>query len=134
MNTEYDFSAATETARAKAQQALETARAQTEDAVARGSQYVSERPVVSVFSAFAIGLAVGALVAVATRPAPPRSKLATSLEDSRDRLAELFGTVASNLRGPINKTRSSLSDGAASLSDSVARALESCPASKLRWW
>ena len=134
MNTEYDFSAATDAARGKAQQAIDTARQHTEDAVARGSQYVRERPAVSVFSAFAIGLAVGAIVAVATRPAPPRSALASSLEDSRDRLAELFGTVAANLRGPLNKTRASISDGASSLSDSVARALESCPASKFRWW
>jgi hypothetical protein len=80
-------------------------------------------------------VAVGALVAIAARPPAPKSVFAAPLEDSRDRLAEIFGTVAANLRAPLDRTRSSVSDGSSHLVASVTRALEKvCPAKKLGWW
>jgi hypothetical protein len=133
MNTEYDFSAATDVARDKVQQALDTARQQAGDAVARGAQCVRERPAATLLTAFAIGIAVGAAVAVATRPEP--KSLASAAEDSRTRLAELLGAVAANLRGPLSKTYASVSDSASSLTDSVSRALEKIhPPKKFGWW
>jgi|GEM_PF-5151918 len=135
MNTEYDFSAATGAARDKVQQALDTARQQAGDVVARGTQCVRERPAVTLLTAFAIGVAVGAVVAASTRPEPRPRTLSDSLDDSRTRLAELFGTVAANLQGPLSKTYASVSDSASSLTDSVSRALEKIhPPKKFGWW
>lgn len=124
MNTEYDFSAATETARDKVQQALDTARQRTGEVVARSGQCVRERPASTLLAAFVVGVAVGAAVALSVRPAPPKSALADRLGESRDRLADLFATVASNLRGPVDRTRASVGDGASALTESVARALK----------
>jgi len=124
MNTEYDFSAATGAARDKVQHALDTARQQAGDVVACGTQCVRDRPAVSLLTAFAIGVAVGAVVAAATRSEPEPRTLTDSIGDSRARLAELFGTVAANLQGPLSKTCASVSDSASSLTDSVTRVLE----------
>lgn len=132
MNTEYDFSAATGAARDRVQTAFETARYRAGDAITRGSDCVRERPAATLLTAFAVGVAVGALVAAATRSEP---KPLVSLDDSRTRLAEILGTVATNLRGPLSKTYSSMSDSASSLSDSVSRALEKIhPPKKFGWW
>jgi ElaB/YqjD/DUF883 family membrane-anchored ribosome-binding protein len=134
MNFENDFPAAAATARDKMHSALSSARECTGDALARGEQYVRERPRTTLLSVFAIGLAVGVIVASATRPAPRRPTLTESLGDSKERLAELFGTVAAQLRDPLRKKVSSVSDKASSLlSDSLADALDKIPR-KLRWW
>jgi hypothetical protein len=124
MNFDNDFSVPIGTAREKVQQAISTARERTNDALVRGEQCVRERPGAVVLAAFGLGLAVGVALAVATRPAPRRPTLADSLGDSRERLAELFGTVAANLGDPLRKTYASVSGKASSLGDSVAEVLE----------
>lgn len=132
MNTEYDFSAATGAARDKVQSALETARHHAGDAITRGSECIRERPATTLLTAFAVGVAVGVVVAAATRSEP---KPVVSVDDSRTRLAEILGTVAANLRGPLSKTYASMSDSASSLTDSVTRALEKIhPPKKFGWW
>ncbi len=114
--------------------ALSSVRDRTGDAIAIGEQCVRDRPRVSLLSAFAIGLAAGVLIAHATRPAPRRPSLADSLGDSKERLAELFGSVAAQLRDPLKKKVSAVSDNASRLlSDSFADALAKFPR-KLRWW
>lgn len=126
MNKEYDFSIATDTAREKVQSALSTARQHTEDAVHRGGDYIRERPATSIASAFALGLAVGALVVLAVRPSQKKSRT----RESRERLADTLGNIAENLRSPLERTLSSVSEGATSLSDSVAQAWEKIAAVK----
>ena len=117
---------------ARGQSALDTARTHAGDALTRGSECVRERPATSLLTAFALGVAVGAIVAAATRSEP---KPVVSLDDSRTRLAEILGTVAANLRGPLSKTYASMSDSASSLSDSVTRTLEKIhPPKKFGWW
>lgn len=134
MNFENDFPAAAATARGKINDAFSSARDCTGDALARGEQCVRERPRTALLSAFAIGLAVGVIVASATRPAPRRATLSESLGDSKERLAELFGTVAAQLSDPLKRKVSSVSGKASTLlSDSLADALDKVP-SKLRWW
>ncbi len=134
MNFENDFPSAAATAREKVNSALSSARGRAEDALVQGEQCVRERPRAALVSAFAIGLAVGALVAVATRPAPRRPTLADAYVDSKERLAELFGSVASQLRDPLKKKVSAVSDKASSLlSDSFTDALDKVPR-RLRWW
>jgi hypothetical protein len=135
MNTEYDFSAATGAARDKMQHALDTARQQAGDVVACGAQCVRERPAVSLLTAFAVGIAVGAVAAAVTRPEPKARTVTDSIGDSRARLAELFDAVAANLQGPLSKTYATVSDSASSLTDSVSRALEKIhPPKKFGWW
>jgi hypothetical protein len=134
MNFENDFPAVSSTARDKVNYALSSARDRTEDVLARGEQCVREKPRTALLSAFAIGLAVGAIVAVATRPAPRRPTLSESLGDSKEHLAELFSSVASQLSNPLKKHVSSVSDKAASLiGESFADAMDRVPR-KLRWW
>jgi hypothetical protein len=134
MNFENDFSAVPAVARDKVTSALSSARGCAEDAIFQGEQYVREKPRTALISAFAIGLAVGAIVAVATRPAPRRPTLSESLSDSRGRLAELFGNAASQLRDPIKQRITSAGDKASALlSESLTDALERVPR-KLRWW
>ena len=134
MNFENDFPSAAATARDKVHDAISTARERTGDALARGGQVVQERPYVALFSAFAIGLAVGVILAGRPAPKPRRLTLAESLGDSRERLAELMGTVASHLREPIRKTVSSVSDRATNMiGASLSDALDRVPR-KLRWW
>jgi hypothetical protein len=138
VDNEYDFSAAAEGARDKVRNAIDTARQRTGEVVARGEQCVRERPGTSLLSAFALGLAVGALIAIASRPQPKATLMDTlgdSIGDSRDRLADMFGSVASNLRGPLKRTYSSVSDGASTIGDSVMRAVEKvCPSKNKSWW
>ncbi|MDD5200334.1 MAG: hypothetical protein PHC88_11100 [Terrimicrobiaceae bacterium] len=124
MKTEYDFSAAAETARDKVQQALDSARQRTDNVVACSEKCVRERPALTLLAAFGVGIAAGAVVALVMRPAPPRPSLTVKKEEIRDRLADLLGTLATNLRGPVDRTCSSLGDGAAILSDAVTRTLK----------
>ena len=134
MNFENDFPAAAATARDKVSYALSSARERTGDALARGEQRIREKPRTALISAFAIGLAVGVIVATASRPAPRRVTVVESLGDSKERLAELFGSVAAQLRDPLKRTVASVSDRATSLfNDSLADALDKVPG-KLRWW
>lgn len=128
MNNEYNFSAAPRLARERVQDALSTARQRTSQAVSRGGEYVRERPAISVSSAFAAGLAVGILVVMAVRPTPKKSRLT----DSRERLADALGHLAESLRGPLGKTYSSVSTGAAALSDTVSQAIEKVSAATPR--
>lgn len=120
MRNEYDFSVATEAARHQARKALVAARERGGEVVSRGERYVRERPAILLASAFAAGFAVGALVVLATRPAPRRPVSS----EARERVADLLGTIASNLRNPLRQAYFSFSDGASALSDSVSHALE----------
>ncbi len=131
MNTEYDFSAATDVAREKVNETLSTVRHQAGQAVERGSRYVREQPAVSLASAFAVGVAVGAVVAVLLRPEPRKPTFADALDGSRDRLAELLGNVADQLRDPLQRTCSSVSESATSLAETLAHAAGKLPAP---WW
>jgi hypothetical protein len=134
MNFENDFPSANVTARDKVTSALSSARDRAGDAMIRGEQCVREKPRAALLSAFAIGLLVGAAVAVAVRPAPRRATLSESLGDSRARLAELLGSVATQWSDPVRKKVSSVGDRASSLlSDSLTDAFEKVPR-KLRWW
>jgi len=136
MNFDNDFSATTGAAREKVQQAITTARDRAGDALAHGGQCVRDRPAASLLAVFGVGIAVGIVVASALRPAPRRkSALADSLGDSRERLAELFGTVAANLRTPLKKTCASVSDRASTIGGSVAEALDKVRRGRIpRWW
>ncbi|MGH8045980.1 MAG: hypothetical protein ACREKL_01930 [Chthoniobacterales bacterium] len=107
-------------ARERVEEALSNARDFTTDALAQGEQYIRERPRTALLAAFGIGLAAGIAVAIATRPEPRRR---SAFEDSRERLAELFGSVASNLRDPLRKTYDSVHDKAASIGETVAGAV-----------
>ncbi len=134
INTDQDLSTPTENTKGKVQQVLAAARHQTGEAVARSGEYVRERPAVSLGSAFAVGFALGALAVLAAgqKPAPRRSLSA----ESRDRLAELFGNVAGTVRGPLDRTYSSVSDSASALSDGVVKAFQKVASTqrKCGWW
>jgi hypothetical protein len=135
MSFENNFPATTAAARDRVQNAISSARECTNDALVRGEQCVRERPRTALLSAFAVGLAVGVIVAGAiSRPPPRRPTLAESLGDSKDRLADLFGTVAANLRDPVERTISSVSDRASTLGDSLSEVLGKVRPDKLRWW
>jgi hypothetical protein len=108
-------------ARERVQEALATARDFTSEALAQGGEYVRERPRVALIAAFGLGVVAGVALAAALRPAPRRR---TAFEESRERLAEVFGTVAANLRDPLRRTYESVSDRAGSLGEIVASAVD----------
>jgi hypothetical protein len=116
----------------QARDTLATARERAADAVSEGTRCIRERPGQAVLVALGIGLLAGVLLGRALRPTPRPSALA----DSREKLADLLGGVASNLRGPLERTVSTVSDGASNLADSVSHAWDKvCPARRLRnWW
>jgi hypothetical protein len=120
------------TAADQARDTLAAAREHATNAVSEGARCIRERPGQSVLVALGIGLVAGVLIGRALRPAP-RS---FALTDSKEKLAELLGGVAANLRGPLERTVSTVSDGASNLAGSVSHAWDKvCPARRLRnWW
>ncbi len=104
------------TAADQARDTLATARERATNAVSEGARCIRERPGQAVLVALGLGLVAGVLIGRALRPTPRPSALA----DSKEKLAELLGGMAANLRGPIGRTVSSVSDGASNLADSVS--------------
>lgn len=125
MNPESAFSASPETS-AKVSETLQEVRNRANGAIERGAQQVRERPGTSLLSAFLVGAAVGAVVAIALRP-EPKGALETAVNDSHDRLADLFGSVADQLRDPLRRTYNSVSEGANGLAETLAHAVERLP-------
>jgi hypothetical protein len=118
-----------------ADQALDTlaaARERAASAISQGTRCIREHPGQAVLVALGLGLVAGALLGRAFRIEPPRS----SFSDSKEKLAELLGGMASNLRGPLERTVSTVSDGASNFAGSVSHAWDKvCPARRLRnWW
>jgi hypothetical protein len=129
-----DLPSSAEQLREKTAEALSATRECAENALSEGSRCIRERPGLSLLIALVVGLVLGALLGRALRPAPRRVFL-DSVSDSREKLADLFGNVATNLRGPLEKTVSSVSDGAHNLADSVSHAWEKVRPARLRgWW
>lgn len=134
MSFENDFCETTGAAREKARRVIDSAREHTGDLLARGSERVRKRPATALLAAFGLGVAIGIVAASALRPGSKRNP-ADSPTDSRERLAELFGAVAENLRDPLRKTCATVGNRASSLlGETVAAAIEKVGKAKnLRW-